>query len=242
MLKTAVVIVGLCLVTVDASGQAASGRSQLIGVVNLQQVAQTSALGQAKAREVADAQAKGGSVAAAEAQSRAQGAFQEAVTPIVAAVAESLGLDLVLSAGDSGVVWVSNRTDITDRVIALLDGRGSASIAAPTAVDEIQNEIEQIRRGRTAPMPRAQASAANLGGQSGMVVENGTPYLLTVRLSGPTSQRLQLPAGSTQTISLPPGSYEVAASVASPNVIPFYGKESFSGNTRYSERFYIEGR
>ncbi len=41
-------------------------------------------------------------------------------------------------------------------------------------------------------MPPAQAAPANLGGRTRMIVENGTSYTLSVFLSGPMSQKIQI--------------------------------------------------
>ena len=78
-----------------------------------------------------------------------------------------------------------------------------------------------------------------MGGQTSMEIENGTPYILFVYLSGPVSQQLQIAAGQSQTVSLSPGHYEVAAKVSNPSVIPFYGTEDYAANTGYSSNFYI---
>lgn len=70
-------------------------------------------------------------------------------------------------------------------------------------------------------------------------MENGTSLPLSVLVSGPVSQKIEIPAGASQTISLPPGNYEIAASISSPDVNPFYCDERFAANTQYSEKFYI---
>jgi hypothetical protein len=112
-----------------------------------------------------------------------------------------------------------------------------------SAPDDIQDEVAKIRQASPAPLPPPQATAAALGGQSAMVIENGTTYQLTVLLlAGPKSQRIQLAPGHSQTVSFAPGNYEVAASVSSSSVTPFYGKEVFNADTQYSERFYIVSR
>jgi hypothetical protein len=123
-------------------------------------------------------------------------------------------------------------------------GRGIAGSQPRTVIpsNDIAGEIQTIRQGNHAAMPTAQAAPANLGGQTGWIVENGTACNLTVLLSGPISQRMDLVAGTSQTLRVSPGSYEVAASVSCPNVIPFYGNLNLGANTQYSERFYIGSR
>ena len=91
-------------------------------------------------------------------------------------------------------------------------------------------------------MPAAQATATNLDGQTAMAVENATSYTLTVLLSGPASQRITLAPNTSQSVTLTPGSYEIAASVSNPSVTPFYGKEAFGANTLYSEKFFIRSQ
>lgn len=54
------------------------------------------------------------------------------------------------------------------------------------------------------------------------------------------AKRIELSPGTSQSVTLPPGEYEIAAKVSSPNVVPFYGKQAFGANTQYSEKFYIE--
>jgi hypothetical protein len=111
-----------------------------------------------------------------------------------------------------------------------------------SGADDIQQEIGRIRDGRNAPMPPPQAARANLDGRTGMDIENGTSCTLSVFLSGAVSHKVQLAPGVSQTVTLPPGNYEVAATVSCPNVVPVYGKENLGSNTQYSEKFYIERR
>jgi hypothetical protein len=105
--------------------------------------------------------------------------------------------------------------------------------------DDIKNEIEAIRRSPHEAMPAVEAVEAPLGGETSMMVENGTKYLLFVYFTGPVSQKLEISAGASQTVQLPPGNYQVAARVANPSVVPFYGEQRYGANTRYSEHFYI---
>jgi hypothetical protein len=133
------------------------------------------------------------------------------------------------------------RVSLADLTAAAPD-TAALTVSQPVASvgqTDIQHEIATIRNGRNAPMPAPQATATNLGGQTGMALENGTSYTLTVFLSGPANQRIQLAPNSSQTVTLAPGSYEIAATVSSPGVTPFYGEELFGADTQYSERFFI---
>ena len=100
-------------------------------------------------------------------------------------------------------------------------------------------EIAKIQSAPHEAIPPAQAAGAALGGQTSMTVENGTTYVLYFYLSGPASQRVEIVAGGSQTLHLPPGHYQVAAKVSDPSVIPFYGTEDYAPNTGYSSHFYI---
>ena len=104
---------------------------------------------------------------------------------------------------------------------------------------EIGQEIQKIRNAPHEVMPPAQATGASLGGETSMTVQNGTTYLLYIYLSGPISQKLDIVAGGSQTLHLPPGHYEIAAKVSDPSVIPFYGIENYAPNMGYSSHFYI---
>jgi hypothetical protein len=87
-------------------------------------------------------------------------------------------------------------------------------------------------------MPAAQAAQESLGGQTKLAT-NGTSYVLTLYLSGPASQQLQIAAGGSRTLLLPPGHYEIAARVSRPSVIPVYGTQDYASDTGYSSQFYI---
>lgn len=102
----------------------------------------------------------------------------------------------------------------------------------------IDLEVKEIASGDYGSMPPAQA--LNLGGVSAKIeVENQTGYTLTVRYSGPDSQKLIIPVGATKSISLPPGDYQVAASVDASRVRNYYGTDTIRGGT-YSSSFYIQ--
>jgi hypothetical protein len=109
----------------------------------------------------------------------------------------------------------------------------------PIEANSVEEEIAAIRAAPHEAMPPAQPAGAALGGQSSMTVKNGTSYSLYVFFAGPISQKLEIAAGQSQTVSLLPGHYEVAAKVSNPSVIPFYGVEDYGANTGYSSHFYI---
>jgi hypothetical protein len=109
----------------------------------------------------------------------------------------------------------------------------------------IQEEIERIRGGRYSPVPPAQRTGVGgtvLTGRTTMTVKNSTAYELSVFFDGPVSTKLTLSPGASQDVDLAPGAFHVAGRVAAPNVLPFYGDETYAGSARYSVTFYIGGK
>jgi outer membrane protein assembly factor BamD (BamD/ComL family) len=102
----------------------------------------------------------------------------------------------------------------------------------------IDLEVKEIAAGEYGELPPAQP--LRIGGATATVeVDNQTGYELTVRYSGPDSKKLIIPKGATQSVSLPPGDYQVAASVSAANVRNYYGKDTMRGG-QYSSSFYIQ--
>lgn len=102
----------------------------------------------------------------------------------------------------------------------------------------IDLEVEEIAAGEYGEMPKAQALSFG-GAAVKMEVENATGYVLTVRYSGTKSKKLVIPVGATKKVELPPGEYEVAASVTASSVTNYYGQETMRGGS-YSSNFYIQ--
>ena len=107
------------------------------------------------------------------------------------------------------------------------------------ANDEVKQEIQKIRNAPHEAMPPAQSAGASLGGQTSMTVENGTTFVLYLYVSGPTSRKLQIAPGGSESLRFPPGQYEVAAKISAPSVIPFYAVENYAPNAAYTSHFYI---
>ena len=64
-------------------------------------------------------------------------------------------------------------------------GPVAASGTADSKADAVRREIDRIRRSPHEAMPPAQAALAALGGETGIIVANGTEYSLYVYQSGP---------------------------------------------------------
>ena len=101
----------------------------------------------------------------------------------------------------------------------------------------IDLEVKKIAAGEFGEMPKAQPLSYG-GAAAEVTVENQTGYVLTVRYSGPDSKKLVIPVGATHSVSLPPGDYQIAASVSAANVSNYYGKDTMKGG-KYSSNFFI---
>lgn len=66
---------------------------------------------------------------------------------------------------------------------------------------------------------------------STIVIENLTPYTLTVYFSGPESQSVPIPTGGKTSVTLKNGNYRVGASVPVATVRPFAGSQDLGGGT-----------
>lgn len=110
-------------------------------------------------------------------------------------------------------------------------------------IEEVQKriidlEVARIGAGEHGEMPRAQS--LSYGGSTVEVkIENNTRYALTVRYSGPDSKMIVVPISASETITLAPGDYQIAASVPAGNVTNYYGRDSMRGG-KYSSSFYIQ--
>ncbi|MGA2965039.1 MAG: thioredoxin domain-containing protein [Terriglobales bacterium] len=141
----------------------------------------------------------------------------------------------------------------TNQLYALIDAMKSAPADNPAKApvaqsrrdpgnEEIRQEIQKIRQGPHNAMPPTQKSKMALRGQSGMRVENGTKYTVTVFLSGPATQELKIPPKSTRGMRILPGKYEVAARVSYPSAIPYYNELEYPPNTQTLQHFFITAK
>lgn len=73
---------------------------------------------------------------------------------------------------------------------------------------------------------------------STIVMENRTPYVLTVMYSGPESKSVAISPGTKGTVIIQNGRYRIAASVPVHSVRPFAGSEMFAGG-RYETGYII---
>ena len=124
-----------------------------------------------------------------------------------------------------------------DTVVAYNSGTSFASEAEKAIID---TEISKIAEGKHGALPPApQSTQQQLGGKAEYVIDNNTGHTLTVFLSGPTTTSAVISISGTQTLTLEPGTYRVAATVDAYNVNPFYGEDTLAGDRKYEYEFYI---
>jgi hypothetical protein len=152
----------------------------------------------------------------------------------------------------SGVgVVVTARNAAHDLDLALVFNENNSSVpiritpsSASDRNSDIQKEIAEIERsGKYTALPDAQATASTADlpiGSFKRTIENQTAYRLHVLLSGPVDKAVDLVPGGSSALILPSGRYRVAARVAAPDVLPYYGVQSYSNGTDYSSHFFIK--
>lgn len=113
-------------------------------------------------------------------------------------------------------------------------------------IDEVEQkivdlEVAAIFRGDHGKLPAMQRTSFGntYSSTTSIEVKNDTGYTLTVRYSGPTSKKIEIPKGSSPSFTLSSGSYRITASVNARNVQNYAGSEDLRGG-EYSSKFYIE--
>jgi tetratricopeptide (TPR) repeat protein len=92
------------------------------------------------------------------------------------------------------------------------------------------------------PLPRPTESHTMPEGNDdspAWVLENGTQERLSVLMSGPLDQRIDLKPEQSTSVALPPGKYKVAAVVDGSNTLLFYGEQAFQSGVKYTSHFVI---
>lgn len=118
------------------------------------------------------------------------------------------------------------------------------AIASPPAMEPSAagRAIAAIRTGEHGTLPPARITGSNRTGGTTLAVRNATTFALRFLLAGPQEADVTIAPGQTATMTVAPGDYEVAASVSSPTVTPFYGMQQFFGGNDYTQMFYIAVR
>lgn len=103
----------------------------------------------------------------------------------------------------------------------------------------IDLEVDDILKGDVGELPDLQPlKFSNQSRMAEVEVKNDTAYTLTVRYSGPDSQKHVIPPRGTRNFSIAKGKYRVAASVEASRVRPYAGSEDISYD-QYGSSFFI---
>lgn len=102
----------------------------------------------------------------------------------------------------------------------------------------IDLSVSNIFSGEHGSLPGMDKTSYSSSGRNIISVKNDTQYTLTLLYSGTDSKRLVLSPRSSGTVSLPNGTYRVAASVAAANVRSYAGTETLTGGS-YDVSYYI---
>ena len=114
--------------------------------------------------------------------------------------------------------------------------KGAHAKAADKKVIDLS--VSNIFAGDHGTLPGMDKTSYSSSGRNTISVSNDTQYTLTLLYSGPDSKRLVLYPRSSGTVSLPNGTYRVAASDAASNVRSYAGTETLTGGS-YDVSYYI---
>jgi hypothetical protein len=103
----------------------------------------------------------------------------------------------------------------------------------------VRSTIDRIGRGPHQELPATRSLGAPEGQGAGWDITNNTRYKLHVYVSGPVDREVTIPAGESETLDMPPGSYRIAASVDDSSVAPFYGNRTLPERVRWRSSFLI---
>ena len=136
--------------------------------------------------------------------------------------------------------WVK-RQDKRPIYRTYLEHNPNSSNKATVAKRIIDLEVAEILAGKYGELPPSAPVRMTGGTEAQMEIDNQTRYTLTLRYSDRQSYRFDLTAGETREVKLATDTYQIAATVSAPGVIPFAGSDTLQGG-RYSSKFYIETR
>ncbi len=106
----------------------------------------------------------------------------------------------------------------------------------------IETQLAKIEAGQHGyfPPPTQTQQSQQLSGEAQYTIINDTSYTLTVLLSGPSTTSIDVASHATETVTLKPGTYKVAAEVSKSSVIPYYGQITFNADSTYQGEYYIQ--
>ncbi len=113
-------------------------------------------------------------------------------------------------------------------------GQGASAASAASEIDAV------LRSGRYNSLPPAQSIGVAGTGQPSLSIQNQTAYELMVLMAGAVEKSLIIPAGGSQNVVLPAGTYRILGRVKAANVLPFFGTQDYASGGSYRESFYIK--
>lgn len=120
---------------------------------------------------------------------------------------------------------------------ALQETTAGSAQASPSP-QEIRQQLEQIKKGRTVPISAATGTNES-SGSTELRFENTSPFPLIVLVVGPITQRIELGVEGMQSVPVDPGEYEIAVTVVGRPIPPFYGKQTVTPNLSFRHKFVI---
>jgi len=105
--------------------------------------------------------------------------------------------------------------------------------------EAIRSEIEAIKGGSFAKMPKATKKKTDVVADPVVTVRNLTRQPLTVWFSGECPRKITVPPDSRRRSVLCPGDYVTAARIDSPDIMPFLGDQLLEYGAQYTLSFFI---
>jgi len=133
--------------------------------------------------------------------------------------------------------WDSNPSSHRYAKVTVI-GQDSSVPSTPSQGGASIDEI--IRSGRYSPMPNAARVGTSGSGPASVKITNDTKHELTLVYDGSVSRSVNIVAGGSQTIQLPPGPFRVFGRVSAPSVLPFIGTETYGPGDSLVVKFYIQ--
>jgi hypothetical protein len=115
------------------------------------------------------------------------------------------------------------------------------SAAAASSSVSISDEIDAVVESKqytALPMPTINPGIAVPNGITRLEIRNDTSYALTILLSGPVEQRIEIAAGATVSAEMQAGTYRVVGRANAANVLPSYNQWQLAGAAQI--RFYVQ--
>ncbi|HRR95446.1 MAG TPA: hypothetical protein P5150_01755 [Candidatus Ratteibacteria bacterium] len=111
----------------------------------------------------------------------------------------------------------------------------------PFSIPQEINEEENVSRDQHFAVP-SEIPAKSKDSPASIIIENTESTGATILFSGIVSTRIVLTPNSSTSISLPGGTYSIAAVFDDPSIIPFAGVDTYLSGVMYERYIYIINR